>query len=112
MSKISAHVLDTALGKPARELALRIDVLEEGAFRNLGSDRTNADGRVSDLLHGRPLELGTDRVVFDTEPYLRATGQNVFYPYVEIVFRVARVDEHHHIPLLLSPYGYSTYRGS
>jgi 5-hydroxyisourate hydrolase len=112
MSKISAHVLDTALGRPARELALRIDLLEEGTFRNLGSDKTNADGRVSDLLHGRALEAGTYRVVFDTEPYLRATGQNVFYPYVEIVFRVANASEHHHIPLLLSPYGYSTYRGS
>ncbi|HEX5659881.1 MAG TPA: hydroxyisourate hydrolase [Polyangiales bacterium] len=112
MSKISAHVLDTALGRPARELMLRIDVLEEGTFRNLGSDRTNADGRASDLLHGRALESGTYRVVFDTEPYLRATGQNVFYPYVEIVFSVTDASEHYHIPLLLSPYGYSTYRGS
>jgi 5-hydroxyisourate hydrolase len=112
MTKISAHVLDTSLGKPAANLALRIDVLEEGTFRNLGSDHTNGDGRVTDLLHGRPLAEQTYRVVFDTEPYLRATGQNVFYPYVEIVFRVANASEHHHIPLLLSPYGYSTYRGS
>lgn len=112
MSKISAHVLDTALGKPAAGLPLRIDLLEEGAFRNLGSDQTNADGRVGDLLHGHALEPGTYRVVFDTEPYLRARGLDVFYPYVEIVFRVASAAEHYHIPLLLSPYGYSTYRGS
>ncbi len=112
MSKISAHVLDTALGRPGRELALRIDLLDEGTVRNLGSDKTNHDGRVRDLLQGRALEAATYRVVFDTEAYLRATGQNVFYPYVEIVFRVANASEPHHIPLLLSPYGYSTYRGS
>jgi 5-hydroxyisourate hydrolase len=112
MSKISAHVLDTALGKPAQGLLLRIDLLAEGTFRNLGSDQTNSDGRVPDLLHGQALQAGTYRVVFDTEPYLRATGQNVFYPYVEIVFRVASASENYHIPLLLSPYGYSTYRGS
>lgn len=112
MSKISAHVLDTALGKPAANLALRLDVLEEGTFRNLGSEQTNSDGRVSDLLHGRALEAQTYRVVFDTEAYLRATGQTVFYPHVEIVFRVHEASEHFHIPLLLSPFGYSTYRGS
>jgi 5-hydroxyisourate hydrolase len=112
MSKISAHVLDTTLGKPAADLALRLDVLEEGAFRNLASATTNQDGRVPDLLHGRALEPQTYRVVFETEAYLRASGQDVFYPYVEIVFRVARASDHYHIPLLLSPYGYATYRGS
>lgn len=112
MSKISAHVLDTALGTPAANLALRLDILEEGAFRNLGSASTNSDGRVPDLLHGRALEAQTYRVVFETEAYLLASGQNVFYPYVEIVFKVVSASDHYHIPLLLSPYGYATYRGS
>jgi 5-hydroxyisourate hydrolase len=113
MSKISAHVLDTSLGRPAANLSVRLDLLDAlGAYRVLGTALTNADGRVSDLLSGQPLEASTYRVMFETEPYFVEKKLPVFYPRIEIVFRVASASEHYHIPLLLSPYGYSTYRGS
>jgi 5-hydroxyisourate hydrolase len=113
MSKISAHVLDTALGRPAADLTVRLDMLEhDGACRELTRTRTNADGRVTDLLAGQPLEMRTYRVLFETEAYLVATQQPVFYPRVEVVFRVRSPNESYHIPLLLSPHGYTTYRGT
>ncbi|MEY4512831.1 MAG: hypothetical protein RLZZ450_4953 [Pseudomonadota bacterium] len=112
-SKISAHVLDTALGRPAADLSVRLDVLEaDGTFCSLGTSRTNGDGRVAELLPTSPLEPRVYRVVFETEAYLLATQQEVFYPRVEVSFRVREGEEHYHIPLLLSPFGYSTYRGS
>jgi 5-hydroxyisourate hydrolase len=112
-SKISAHVLDTARGLPAANLSVRLDVLEPGGeFRALCEERTNVDGRVAELLPSGPLEPRVYRVVFETEAYLVATQQAVFYPRVEIVFRAAQGEQHYHIPLLLSPYGYTTYRGS
>lgn len=113
MSKISAHVLDTARGRPAADLTVRLEVLEQdGSYRELGRARTDTDGRIADLLAGQPLEMRTYRVLFETEAYLVATQQEVFYPRVEVVFRVRAPREGHHIPLLLSPFGYSTYRGS
>ncbi len=114
MSRLSSHVLDTALGQPARGVAVRLDVRDgqDGhAWRHLASAVTNDDGRVADLLGGAPLELGVYRVTFDTEAYFRASGRPVFYPWVEVVFSVSAV-QHHHVPLLLSPFGYTTYRGS
>ena len=120
MSGLSSHVLDTALGQPARDLRLRLDlqigvagqaiVAGEG-WRQVATGMTNADGRVADVLGGAPLELGIYRLTFETGPYFRATGQLVFYPWVEVIFAVTAA-QHHHIPLLLSPFGYTTYRGS
>lgn len=113
MSKISAHVLDTALGRPAADLSIQLDlVLASGELQRVGGARTNSDGRVADLLAGRPLEARTYRVVFETGPYFERQQQPLFYPRVEVIFQVAAAHEQHHIPLLLSPYGYSTYRGS
>jgi 5-hydroxyisourate hydrolase len=112
-SKISAHVLDTALGRPAANLSVRLEVLDAGGeFRSVGGGLTDADGRVAELLPRLLLEARVYRVVFETEAYLLATRQAVFYPRVEIVFRAQEGEEHYHIPLLLSPYGYATYRGS
>lgn len=112
-SQISAHVLDTARGVPAQNLRVRLDALEPGgAFRALGVALTDADGRVAELLTSGPLEARVYRVVFETEAYLLATQQAVFFPRVEIFFRAAEGESHYHIPLLLSPYGYTTYRGS
>ena len=114
MSGLSSHVLDTALGQPARDLRLRLDfqigVAGEG-WRHVATGVTNAEGRVADVLGGAPLELGIYRITFETEPYFRATGRPVFYPWVEVIFAVTAA-QHHHIPLLLSPFGYTTYRGS
>ena len=113
MSPITAHVLDTAVGQPARGLTVRLDAQDEqGGFHALASAVTDADGRVRALLAPGTLRAGTYRVTFETEAYLRAQGRPVFYPQVEVLFRVEQPGEHYHIPLLLSPFGYSTYRGS
>jgi 5-hydroxyisourate hydrolase len=109
---ISCHVLDTALGCPARGLRVRLDVLEPaGEWRTLGSALTNEDGRASGLGATEPSQPGTYRLTFDTRAYHEASRQPVFFPWVELVF-LTEGAEHYHVPLLLSPFGYSTYRGS
>jgi 5-hydroxyisourate hydrolase len=110
MSPLTSHVLDIALGRPAHGLTVRLDVEEAGGWRTLATRTTNQDGRVTDLLD--VLEARTYRLTFETGAYLAASGRPVFYPRVEVVFRVEAPAEHHHVPLLLSPFGYSTYRGS
>lgn len=110
---ISSHVLDTALGRPAVGVPVRLERLEPGGdWGVLGEGVTNADGRVSDFLRGAELAAGTYRLGFDTETYFTALGSACFFPRVEVVFRVETAGARFHIPLLLSPFGYSTYRGS
>lgn len=112
MSPITSHVLDTALGRPAQNLGVKLEIFEAGVWRTLATRSTNQDGRVTDLLPEGALARGRYRMLFDTASYLRAAGQPVFYPEVSIVFEIEASTEHYHIPLLLSPFGYSTYRGS
>ncbi|KEA61821.1 5-Hydroxyisourate Hydrolase (HIUase) [Marinobacterium lacunae] len=113
MSQITTHVLDTAKGQPAKGIELQLSVWREDGWHLLASGITNADGRVSDLLPvGKVLPAGRYRVRFELEPYLKLEGVPVFYPRADIEFMVGPDGEHYHIPLLLSPYGYSTYRGS
>ncbi len=114
MSTISTHVLDTALGRPASGMAIALERLPADADPELiGEGITDADGRLRDLLHpGETLEPGDYRLHFDTEGYLAAQQRDVFYPAVTVDFRVSAAGGHYHVPLLLSPYGYSTYRGS
>lgn len=106
---ISTHVLDTSLGKPAEGVPFKL-FKSSGAL--IGSGTTNSDGRTNDL-SGVQLEDGIYRMVFDTASYFEA--QNIkayFYPKVEIFFYVADASSHYHVPLILSPFGFSTYRGS
>lgn len=113
MSSITTHVLDTSLGRPAEGLSVRLDVLtDDGSFLTLSERTTNGDGRILDFIRRGALEARTYRLTFETGLYFGGSGQPTFYPWVEIVFRVASADQHHHVPLLLSPFGYSTYRGS
>jgi len=114
MSQISCHVLDTARGCPAAGLPVQLfQLTEEQRWQSLGQGSTNDDGRVTGLLvAGRCLPAGTYRVRFATRDYLEANGQTVFYPYVDVVLCISGDGQHYHIPLLLSPFGYSTYRGS
>jgi 5-hydroxyisourate hydrolase len=114
MSTLSTHALDTSLGRPAAGLPLLLEVQQgDGGWRQLARGVTNADGRVPQLLsQGTHLESGTYRLTFDTEAYFRAHDVKGFYPYVSVVFVLAAAGEHYHVPLLLSPFGYSTYRGS
>jgi 5-hydroxyisourate hydrolase len=114
-SPITTHVLDTALGRPAPAVPVRLEVMDmvRGVWTELAAGQTDGDGRLTDLLRpGHQLQARTYRLIFDTGAYLRAAGSPAFYPRVEVTFDVSAPDEHHHIPLLLSPFGYSTYRGS
>eukprot|EP00903_Cladosiphon_okamuranus_P015897 g14682.t1 len=115
---ITAHALDTAIGKPASGLPLKLEQRSGGSrggryWLLLGSCETNEDGRAPNLLaSGYKLNKATYRVTFDTEAYFEKTGAPCFYPEVAVVFRIEEPEEHYHIPLLISPFGYSTYRGS
>jgi 5-hydroxyisourate hydrolase len=111
-SPVTCHVLDTALGVPARGLAVELARASGAGWAPLASGMTDADGRVLGLLAPGALEADTYRLTFATGAYLAALGRPVFYPEVQVVFHVAAPGEHYHIPLLLSPFGYSTYRGS
>lgn len=107
-SPITTHILDTSIGRPAAGVEVRL-------FRGdaeLGCGRTDADGRLASLMEPGSLTRGTYRIAFETGPYFAAQDRPCFYPRVEITFTVAADDEHYHVPLLLNPYGYSTYRGS
>jgi 5-hydroxyisourate hydrolase len=109
---ITTHVLDTARGRPAADVPIVLERFDEDHWWILGRGTTDADGRLRNLLpEGAPLAGGRYRLTFDTSAYFRDRGEPAFYPEVAVVFTVA-ADEHHHVPLLLSPFGYSTYRGS
>jgi 5-hydroxyisourate hydrolase len=113
MSPITSHVLDTSLGQPARDLDIRLEVLDEqGAWRSLAQRRTDSSGRVTNLLGAGELERGTYRLTFEIGAYFLRSARPAFYPRVEVVFQVDAPAEHYHIPLLISPFGYSTYRGT
>lgn len=113
MSQITTHVLDTARGCPAQGVALELAVRTTNGWQQLASGVTNRDGRVVDLLpEGQRLDAGRYRMRFELEPYLKGQQLPLFYPRADIEFMVEAGGEHYHIPLLLSPYGYSTYRGS
>jgi 5-hydroxyisourate hydrolase len=106
MSTLSTHVLDTSLGKPAA--GIRVTLLR--GDRSLGETTTDADGRAKDF----PTLLEPDdyRLRFDVEPYFRKSGRESLYRTITIDFVLRGVGEHYHVPLLLSPFGYSTYRGT
>ncbi|MFK8001910.1 MAG: hydroxyisourate hydrolase [Polyangiales bacterium] len=110
-SPITTHVLDTAIGRPAAGVRITLESLD-GAPTEIGAGVTDDDGRITDLLEPGSLKAGTYRITFFVEEYLEKNGQRGFYPQVPVVFRVEATDEHYHVPLLLNPYGYSTYRGS
>jgi 5-hydroxyisourate hydrolase len=105
---ISTHVLDAALGRPAA--GVRVE-LEGPIGSSTVEALTDADGRVGSLLDG-PLATGTYRLRFDTGGYFEAAGSDTFYPEVVVAFRITDAEQHYHVPLLLSPFAYSTYRGS
>ena len=113
MSAITTHVLDTAAGIPAAGVAVRFEREEAGGWTVLGQGRTGADGRAGDLLPAdRALAPGVYRLVFALEAYFAARGVESFHPEAAVTFRVRSGGEHHHVPLLVAPFGYSTYRGS
>ena len=109
MSQLTTHVLDTALGRPAVGVRVVLTSLVDGEWALVASGLTDDDGRAP--VGPSEVAIGTYRFTFDTATYFAATAQASFYPEVVVTFDV--VDSaHYHVPLLLSPYGYSTYRGS
>ena len=109
---ITTHVLDTARGRPAAGVPVALERATDDGWELVGSGATYGDGRLRDLVaDGASVADGRYRLTFDTGAYFRDRGEAAFYPEVAVVFTVAG-DEHHHVPLLLSPFGYSTYRGS
>src|SRR5690242_11363185 len=109
---ITTHVLDTSAGRPARAVPVRLELATDGAWRLLGTGETDADGRLRTLTPARTVEPGRYRITFDTGAYFAAQSQVGFFPVVEIQFTIGDGAAHYHVPLLLSPFGYSTYRGS
>ncbi|AKT42894.1 hydroxyisourate hydrolase [Chondromyces crocatus] len=113
-SPITTHILDTSRGRPAAGVHVTLEHLNDaGEGTLLGRGVTDADGRLRDLLPGgvRP-SVGTYRLTFATAAYFAELGVEAFYPSVSVVFQLRAPEEHHHVPLLLNPFGYSTYRGS
>jgi 5-hydroxyisourate hydrolase len=113
VSAITTHVLDTSQGLPAAGIPVTLEVEAAGGWELIGKSTTDKDGRVSDLV---PEELmlaaGVYRLIFDTARYFAALDREGFFPQVTITFKLREPAQHYHVPLLLSPFGYSTYRGS
>lgn len=111
---ITTHILDISLGRPASGVAVILEMsLGSQSWAELGSGLTDADGRLRTLLPpDHDLAAGVYRLTFKTGAYFMAQMIEVFFPEVSIVFNVQDTAQHYHVPLLLSPYGYSTYRGS
>ncbi|WRT68927.1 hydroxyisourate hydrolase [Kwoniella shivajii] len=122
-SPITCHVLDASVGKPAAGVGVALDLIslseqaQDGTShslpRTLASGATNTDGRCSDLLGAETrLSAGVYKMTFYSGEYFGSIGVETFYPLVEITFQYSNPDQHYHIPLLISPFSYTTYRGS
>lgn len=111
MSPITTHILDTHRGVPASDVPVTLFRKEGDGYIEIASGTTDSDGRIRDLLT-QPLQKGVYRMFFDTGVYHERLGIEGFYPEAVITFTVYNPEQHHHIPLLLSPFAYSTYRGS
>ena len=112
MSPITTHVLDTARGRPAAGVPIRLEQQLGAEWREVGRGQTNDDGRLPTLMPEGSLQAAVYRITFDTGAYFQKQQTRGFYPTVSIVFDIQSPKEHYHVPLLISPYGYSTYRGS
>ncbi|GAA1784224.1 hydroxyisourate hydrolase [Pseudarthrobacter sulfonivorans] len=110
-SHVTTHVLDTGSGKPAADVPVTLSVLDGKGWAQIAEGLTDEDGRVKQLGPDR-LATGTYRLAFDTGKYFAASGTETFFPEVTLTFGVVESEAHYHVPLLLSPFAYSTYRGS
>jgi 5-hydroxyisourate hydrolase len=113
MSAITTHVLDTSAGRPAAGVTVTLESQSGGGWRAVGRGATDADGRLRDLLPPDfDLKAGAYRLTFDAGAYFASRGVDSFYTEVVVSFAIRDAGAHYHVPLLLSPYGYTTYRGS
>ncbi|HEY1970218.1 MAG TPA: hydroxyisourate hydrolase [Pseudonocardia sp.] len=107
---LSTHVLDSVRGRPAAGVGVRLESARQSGTQRLAAATTDADGRIREL--AAELPAGTYRLTFDTGAYFAELGQPAFYPEVTVSFTVTDPLRHHHVPLLLAPFAYSTYLGS
>jgi 5-hydroxyisourate hydrolase len=113
VAAITTHVLDTSAGRPAAGVAVELEVLAAGGWEPVGAGLTDDRGRLGDLFpEGAEPMAATYRMRFDPGSYFDRLGVETFFPAVTVEFTLREPGEHHHVPLLLSPFGYSTYRGS
>ncbi|MBL4661596.1 MAG: hydroxyisourate hydrolase [Alcanivoracaceae bacterium] len=108
MSPITTHVLDTAKGCPAADIAVTLEYLDAGSWQQIAKGTTDTDGRIMDWMKG-DAQAGEYRITFATNSYHQGKG---FFPCVTINFTIENPQQHYHVPLLLSPFSFSTYRGS
>lgn len=113
MSQITTHILDTTRGQPAQNVPITLFAQQAGDWQQIAEGKTNSDGRLPGLVaEHEKLAAGIYRLHFATASYFKANNENGFYPYVDIVFEIDDSGTHYHVPLLLTAFGYSTYRGS
>ena len=116
MAGITTHILDVSVGRPAGDVLVELEFENpssgNGSFAKIAQGRTDDDGRVKSWSTEPEMQAGTYRLRFFVQSYFEARKAESFYPLVEITFAVSNPTEHFHVPLLLSPFGYSTYRGS
>ena len=117
MAGVTTHVLDTTIGRPAIGMTIEFSILTDGDWRHLKTETTNADGRTDNPLLTAPgMQVGTYRLVFGVADYFRSRGVSLpdppFLDRVSIQFGIADTGAHYHVPLLCTPWTYSTYRGS
>ena len=112
MSQLTTHILDTTKGKPAEGVTIILYQFQHNEWKELAKGITNSDGRIANLLPTKELlPFGHYKMQFETKTYFDRLETASFYPLVEIIFEI-NTNEHYHVPLLLNPFGYSTYRGS
>jgi 5-hydroxyisourate hydrolase len=111
VSHVTTHILDTAAGRPAAGVAVELSAREGDVWSRIATGKTDADGRVKDLGPER-LDAGTYRLTFATGAYFAGINTDTFFPEVSLAFTIAEVGEHYHVPLLISPFAFSTYRGN
>ena len=109
---LSTHVLDATSGRPAVGVGVLLETYRDGGWAEVASGLTDDDGRLVDWLRPGLPGIGTHRLLFDTGAYFMRVGVDSFYPAVTITFVINSSTQHYHVPLLLSPFAYSTYRGS
>jgi 5-hydroxyisourate hydrolase len=112
-SPITIHVLDTGRGKPAASVTVILEQADGEEWREVAKGKTDNNGRIDNILpKNKPVVAGIYRITFDSGAYYAESKTKTFYPRITVYFEIVDPNEHYHIPLLLSPFGYSTYRGS
>ena len=113
MSAITTHVLDTSRGCPAKGVPVTLEAQDNRGWKSIGRGTTDVDGRINAFGFGNAqFQSGVYRLIFDTQEYFSGQNLRSFYPQVIVQFKIEDPNQHYHVPLLLSPFAYSTYRGS